>query len=40
MEVSDFVLQNFSTVERKELDVLIALAADKVEELVAPKLLQ
>jgi PTH1 family peptidyl-tRNA hydrolase len=40
MEVSDFVLQNFSPVERKELDVLIALAADKVEELVAPKLLQ
>ena len=40
MEVSDFVLQNFSTAERKELDVLIALAADKVEELVAPKLLQ
>lgn len=38
MEVSDFVLQNFSTLERKELDVLIALAADKVEELVAPKL--
>lgn len=38
MEVSDFVLQNFSTVERKELDVLIALAADKVEELIAPKL--
>ena len=38
MEVSDFVLQNFSTLERKELDVLIALAADKVEELIAPKL--
>jgi peptidyl-tRNA hydrolase, PTH1 family len=38
LEVSDFVLQNFSTAERKELDVLIALAADKVEELVAPKL--
>lgn len=40
MEVSDFVLQNFSTDERKELGVLIALAADKVEELLAPKLLQ
>ena len=38
MEVRDFVLQNFSTVERKELDLLIALAADKVEELLAPKL--
>lgn len=38
MEVSDFVLQNFSTTERKELEVLIALAADKVEELIAPKL--
>ncbi len=38
MEVSDFVLQNFSTAERKELEVLIALAADKVEDLIAPKL--
>lgn len=34
MQVSDFVLQNFSTDERKELSVLIALAADKVEELI------
>lgn len=34
MQVSDFVLQNFSTDERKELEVLIALAADKVEELI------
>jgi PTH1 family peptidyl-tRNA hydrolase len=35
MQVSDFVLQNFSTDERKELGVLIALAADKVEELIS-----
>lgn len=35
MQVSDFVLQNFSTDERKEVAVLIALAADKVEELIS-----
>lgn len=35
MEVSDFVLQNFSSEELKELDVLIALAADRVEELIS-----
>lgn len=35
MAVSDFVLQNFSTTEEKELPVLIALAADKVEELIS-----
>lgn len=40
MEVSDFVLQNFSTVEKKELDVLVAIAADQVEKLISePKIL-
>ena len=32
MEVAAFVLQDFSTVERKELPVLLEIAADKVEE--------
>jgi PTH1 family peptidyl-tRNA hydrolase len=35
MEVADFVLQDFSTLERKELPVLLELAADQVEEKVA-----
>jgi PTH1 family peptidyl-tRNA hydrolase len=40
MEVADFVLQNFSTVEKKELDVLVAIAADQVEKLISePKIL-
>jgi PTH1 family peptidyl-tRNA hydrolase len=40
MEVADFVLQNFSSVEKKELDVLVAIAADQVEKLVSePKIL-
>lgn len=40
MEVADFVLQNFSTSEKKELDVLIAIAADQVEKLISePKIL-
>jgi hypothetical protein len=30
-----FVLQDFSTIERKELPVLLELAADQVEEKVA-----
>lgn len=34
-EVSDYVLSNFSSTEKKELDVLIALAADKAEELLS-----
>jgi peptidyl-tRNA hydrolase, PTH1 family len=33
--VADFVLQNFSSTESPELDVLIQLAADKVEGLTA-----
>lgn len=37
MAVSDFVLQNFSTVERKELPVLIELAVDHVLEITNPK---
>jgi PTH1 family peptidyl-tRNA hydrolase len=40
MEVADFVLQNFSTVEKKELDVLVAIAADQAEKLASePKIL-
>jgi PTH1 family peptidyl-tRNA hydrolase len=40
MEVADFVLQNFSSTEKKELDVLIAIAADQVEKLISePKIL-
>ena len=40
MEVADFVLQNFSSVEKKELDVLVAIAADQAEKLVTePKIL-
>jgi peptidyl-tRNA hydrolase len=35
MEVAAFVLQDFSTIERKELPVLLELAADQVEEKVA-----
>jgi peptidyl-tRNA hydrolase, PTH1 family len=35
LPVSDFVLQNFSTDEKKELDVLIQLAADATEALVS-----
>lgn len=35
MEVSDFVLQNFSSTEKKELDVLVAIAADQVEKLIS-----
>ena len=37
MAVSDFVLQNFSTAERKELPVLIELAIDHVLEITTPK---
>ena len=37
MAVSDFVLQNFSTTERKELPVLIELAIDHVLEITTPK---
>ncbi|MEY4408878.1 MAG: hypothetical protein RLZZ138_129 [Actinomycetota bacterium] len=40
MEVADFVLQNFSSTEKKELDVLVAIAADQVEKLISePKIL-
>ncbi|MEY4995158.1 MAG: hypothetical protein RLZ65_1007 [Actinomycetota bacterium] len=40
MEVADFVLQNFSSTEKKELDVLLAIAADQVEKLISePKIL-
>lgn len=35
--VSDFVLQNFSTTERKELPVLIELAVDHVLEIIESK---
>jgi peptidyl-tRNA hydrolase len=35
MEVSAFVLQDFSSTERKELPVLLELAADQVEKLLA-----
>jgi peptidyl-tRNA hydrolase len=35
MEVASFVLQDFSSVERKELPVLLELAADQVEEILA-----
>lgn len=35
MEVASFVLQDFSSVERKELQVLLELAADQVEEILA-----
>jgi PTH1 family peptidyl-tRNA hydrolase len=35
MEVAAFVLQDFGAVERKELPVLLEIAADKVEELLA-----
>lgn len=34
MEVSDFVLKDFSPSERKELDLLVANAADACEELI------
>jgi PTH1 family peptidyl-tRNA hydrolase len=34
-EAADFVLKDFSAVERKELDLLVAEAADAVEALVA-----
>lgn len=37
MAVSDFVLQNFSATERKELPVLIELAIDQVLEITTPK---
>ena len=37
MGVSDFVLQNFSSIERKELPVLIELAIDHVLEITTPK---
>lgn len=37
MPVSDFVLQNFSTTEKKELPVLIELAIDHVLEIATPK---
>ena len=37
MSVSDFVLQNFSSLERKELPVLIELAIDHVLEITTPK---
>lgn len=37
MSVSDFVLQNFSSTERKELPVLIELAIDHVLEITTPK---
>jgi peptidyl-tRNA hydrolase, PTH1 family len=37
MAVSDFVLQNFSTTEKKELPVLIELAIDHVLEISTPK---
>ena len=37
MAVSDFVLQNFSTQEKKELPVLIELAIDQVLEITTPK---
>lgn len=37
MTVSDFVLQNFSATERKELPVLIELAIDQVLEITTPK---
>jgi peptidyl-tRNA hydrolase, PTH1 family len=37
MSVSDFVLQNFSTTEKKELPVLIELAIDHVLEISTPK---
>jgi peptidyl-tRNA hydrolase, PTH1 family len=37
MAVSDFVLQNFSTAEKKELPVLIELAIDHVLEITTPK---
>lgn len=40
MEVADFVLQNFSSTEKKELDVLVAIAADQVEKRISePKIL-
>lgn len=40
MQVADFVLQNFSSTEKKELDVLVAIAADQVEKLISePKIL-
>lgn len=35
MEVAAFVLQDFSSTERKELSVLLELAADQVEKLLA-----
>ncbi|MFM1784061.1 MAG: hypothetical protein RLZZ579_338, partial [Actinomycetota bacterium] len=35
MEVSAFVLQNFSTEERKELPTLLEIAADKAEEVIS-----
>ena len=35
MEVASFVLQDFASSERKELPVLLELAADKAEDLVA-----
>jgi PTH1 family peptidyl-tRNA hydrolase len=35
MEVAAFVLQDFSSTERKELPVLLELAADQVEKLLA-----
>jgi peptidyl-tRNA hydrolase, PTH1 family len=34
MEVANFVLQDFSSTERKELPVLLELAADRVEEIL------
>lgn len=37
MAVSDFVLQNFSTTEKKELPVFIELAIDHVLEISTPK---
>jgi PTH1 family peptidyl-tRNA hydrolase len=34
-EVASFVLENFNSVERKELDVLCEIAADRVIELIS-----
>lgn len=34
MDVANFVLQDFSSIERKELPVLLELAADRVEEIL------
>lgn len=39
-DAADFVLSGFSATERKELDLLVALAADAVEDVVAKGLLE